>query len=130
VATKPANPSIVNIASVCGLRGFSQECISYQVPRLTGLPDPTDLAQQRGPESTPEPECSPRCVTMMRACDRCKCQRAAVQASKVGVVGLTLSGAAKLVLHGIRVNAVSPSVTLTVRPVQEQRYSVLTHWQL
>ena len=31
VATKPANPSIINIASVCGIRGSGKECISYQV---------------------------------------------------------------------------------------------------
>ena len=38
-----------------------------------------------------------------------------LQAAKAGVIGLTLSGAAKLVFHGIRVNAVSPSITVTVR---------------
>ena len=32
VATKPSNPSIVNIASVCGIRGSGKECVSYQVP--------------------------------------------------------------------------------------------------
>ena len=40
---------------------------------------------------------------------------AACQASKAGVLGLTQAGAAKLVYHGIRVNAVSPSATATVR---------------
>ena len=39
---------------------------------------------------------------------RCK------QASKAGVLGLTQAGAAKLVFHGIRVNAVSPTITATV----------------
>ena len=38
-----------------------------------------------------------------------------MQAAKAGAIGLTLSGAAKLVFHGIRVNAVSPSITATVR---------------
>ena len=37
------------------------------------------------------------------------------QASKFGALGLTQAGAAKLVFHGIRVNAVSPSATATVR---------------
>ena len=37
------------------------------------------------------------------------------QAAKAGAIGLTMSGAAKLALHGIRVNAVSPSLTVTVR---------------
>jgi len=64
VATKPSNPSIINIASICGIRGSGKECISYQ-------------------------------------------------AAKAGVIGLTLSGAAKLAPHGIRVNAISPSLVET-----------------
>lgn len=31
VACKPHNPSIVNIASVAGIRGSGMECASYQV---------------------------------------------------------------------------------------------------
>ena len=36
MATKAANASIVNIASICGIRGSGKECISYQVFNLPG----------------------------------------------------------------------------------------------
>lgn len=48
-----------------------------------------------------------------------------VQAAKAGAVGLTLSGAAKLVFHGIRVNAVSPSLTVTVRCCAGSNYRMV-----
>ena len=47
VATKPSNPSIVNIASVCGIRGSGKECVSYQVP----VPLCTYPARSRGSDA-------------------------------------------------------------------------------
>ena len=50
MAAKPLNPSIVNIASVCGIRGSGKECVSYQVPAsLSTFYGP--VALRRGPEA-------------------------------------------------------------------------------
>jgi len=46
VATKPSNPSIVNIASVCGIRGSGKECVSYQVPLLSATALLLSVARQ------------------------------------------------------------------------------------
>ena len=121
MATAPANPSIVNIASICGIRGSGKECISYQV-RCSLLacwllaPDDCRPDSSFGDCSCAGVAC-PKAYSMRPVCDPLTAATVTelVQAAKAGVIGLTLSGAAKLAGHGIRVNAISPSLVNTVR---------------